>query len=102
MLIIRGVNLFPSQIEELICKFPQLVPHYQIIVEKQGHLDALTVRVEQGADMDSAEHVRESIGNALQHQIKSLVGVSAAVEVMPPFAIERVIVGKARRVIDKR
>jgi phenylacetate-CoA ligase len=75
---------------------------FQIIVEKQGHLDALTVRVEQGADMDSAEHVRESIGNALQHQIKSLVGVSAAVEVMPPFAIERVIVGKARRVIDKR
>lgn len=102
MLIIRGVNLFPSQIEELICKFPQLVPHYQIIVEKQGHLDALTVRVEQSADMDPAEHARASIGNALQHQIKSLVGVNAKVEVTPPFAIERVIVGKARRVIDKR
>jgi len=102
MLIIRGVNLFPSQIEELICKFPQLVPHYQIIVEKQGHLDALTVRVEQGADMDHAEHARAAIGNDLQHQIKSLIGVNAKVEVTPPFAIERVIVGKARRVIDKR
>jgi len=102
MLIIRGVNLFPSQIEELICKFPQLVPHYQIIVEKRGHLDTLTVRVEQGVDMKHAEDVRETIGNTLEHQIKSLIGVSASVEVAPPFAIERVIVGKARRVIDKR
>jgi len=102
MLIIRGVNLFPSQIEELICKFPQLVPHYQIIVEKHGHLDALTVRVEQGANMDHADDARASLGNALQHQIKSLIGVSALVEVTPPFAIERVVVGKARRVIDKR
>jgi phenylacetate-CoA ligase len=102
MLIIRGVNVFPSQIEELICKFPQLVPHYQIIVEKRGHLDALTVRVEQGADMDHAEDARASIGNALQHQIKSLIGVNALVEVTLPFAIERVVVGKARRVIDKR
>jgi phenylacetate-CoA ligase len=102
MLIIRGVNVFPSQIEELICKFSQLVPHYQIIVEKRGHLDALTVRVEQGADMDRAEDARASIGNALQHQIKSLIGVNALVEVTPPFAIERVVVGKARRVLDKR
>jgi phenylacetate-CoA ligase len=102
MLIIRGVNVFPSQIEELICKFPQLVPHYQIIVEKRGHLDALTVRVEQGVDMDHAEDARASIGNALQHQIKSLIGVNALVEVTPPFAIERVVVGKARRVLDKR
>ena len=102
MLIIRGVNVFPSQIEELICKFPQLVPHYQIIVEKHGHLDALTVRVEQGANMDHTDDARASLGNALQHQIKSLIGVSALVEVTPPFGIERVVVGKARRVIDKR
>jgi phenylacetate-CoA ligase len=102
MLIIRGVNVFPSQIEELICSVPQLVPHYQIIVEKHGHLDSLTVRVEQGAEMDHAEDARALIGNALGHQIKSLIGVSASVEVTPPFAIERVVVGKARRVIDKR
>jgi len=102
MLIVRGVNVFPSQIEELICKVPQLVPHYQIIVEKSGHLDALTVRVEQGADIDRAETARASLGKSLQHQIKSFIGVSATVEVTPPFAIERVIVGKARRVIDKR
>ncbi len=102
MLIIRGVNVFPSQIEELICKVPQLVPHYQIVVEKDGHLDALTVRVEQSADMDRAENARTSVGKQLQHQIKSLIGVSALVEVTPPFAIERVTVGKARRVLDKR
>lgn len=102
MLIVRGVNVFPSQIEELICKVPQLVPHYQIIVEKDGHLDELTVRVEQGADIDRAETTRASLGKSLRHQIKSLIGVSATVEVTPPFAIERVIVGKARRVIDKR
>ena len=102
MLIIRGVNVFPSQIEELICKVPQLVPHYQIIVGKDGHLDTLTVRVEQSADADPADEARASVGKQLQHQIKSLVGVSALVEVASPFAIERVIVGKARRVIDKR
>ena len=102
MLIIRGVNVFPSQIEELICKLPQLVPHYQIVVARDGHLDTLTVRVEQGADMDRAEAARTSLGKQLQHRIKSLIGVSATVEVTPPFAIERVIVGKAQRVIDKR
>ncbi len=102
MLIIRGVNVFPSQIEELICQVPQLVPHYQIIVEKDGHMDAMKVRVEHSADIDHADSARASLAKQLQHHIKSLIGVSAAVEVAPPFAIERVTVGKARRVIDKR
>jgi len=100
MLIIRGVNVFPSQIEELICKLPALAPHYILIVDKDGHLDSLTVRVELTAEMRYAD--RDTVSNELQHNIKSYIGVSAQVEVVEPFAIERVTVGKAKRVIDKR
>jgi phenylacetate-CoA ligase len=100
MLIIRGVNVFPSQIEELICKTPALAPHYQLIADKDGHLDSLTVRVELTAEMRYAD--RDTVASELQHHIKSYVGVSSSVEVVEPFAIERVSVGKARRVIDKR
>ena len=102
MLIIRGVNVFPSQIEELICRMPQLVPHYQLVLDKDGHLDALTVRVELEPTADRAEHVRPRLARELEHHIKSLIGVTARVEVTPPFAIERVTVGKAKRVIDNR
>ncbi|MGH8676963.1 MAG: phenylacetate--CoA ligase PaaK [Burkholderiales bacterium] len=102
MLIIRGVNVFPSQIEELICRMTQLVPHYQLIVEKDGHLDTLTVRVELEPTAERSETARNSLGGQLQHHIKSLIGVSAQVEVTAPFAIERVTLGKAKRVIDKR
>ncbi|MEX0959624.1 MAG: phenylacetate--CoA ligase PaaK [Burkholderiales bacterium] len=102
MLIIRGVNVFPTQIEELICSMPQLVPHYQLVLDKDGHLDALTVRVELEPAADRAEHVRAHLARELQHHIKSLIGVTAQVEVTPPFAIERVTVGKAKRVIDNR
>jgi phenylacetate-CoA ligase len=100
MLIIRGVNVFPSQIEELICKLPALAPHYALIVDKDGHLDSLTVRVELTAEMRYAD--RDTVSNELQHNIKSYIGVSAQVEILEPFAIERVTVGKAKRVIDKR
>jgi len=100
MLIIRGVNVFPSQIEELICKTPALAPHYLLIADKEGHLDSLTVRVELTAEMRYAD--RDTVAGELQHHIKSYVGVSSRVEVVEPFAIERVSVGKARRVIDKR
>src|SRR5262245_17743472 len=100
MLIIRGVNVFPSQIEELICKTPALAPHYLLIADKDGHLDSLTVRVELTAEMRYAD--RDSVASELQHHSKSYVGVSSSVEVVEPFAIERVSVGKARRVIDKR
>lgn len=102
MLIIRGVNLFPSQIEELICNNPQLVPQYQIIVDKQGHLDNLTVRVEHAPGIGNAANAKTALAKDLAHHIKSLIGVSAAVEVVEPFAIERVTLGKARRVFDKR
>jgi len=104
MLIIRGVNLFPSQIEELICRMPQLAPHYLLVVDKEGHLDSLTVRVElnpQGPAGTGAG-ARDSAARELEQHVKSLIGVSARVEVTEPFAIERVTVGKARRVIDRR
>src|SRR3954469_15818063 len=88
MLIIRGVNVFPSQIEELILKMPQLAPHYLLVLDKDGHLDSLTVVVEGDA----------AAGSALQHSIKSYIGISADVRIGP---VER-SVGKARRVIDQR
>jgi len=88
MLIIRGVNVFPSQIEELILKQPGLTPHYVLEVSKQGPLDHLTVIVEGDAGACPA----------LQHSIKSYIGISAEVRI---GAVERSI-GKAKRVIDKR
>ncbi len=96
MMIIRGVNVFPSQIEELILKQPELSPHYVLELSKDGPLDHLTVLVEKvpGApDKGSAA--------ALQHNIKSLIGVTADVKIVPLSTIERSI-GKAKRVIDKR
>jgi phenylacetate-CoA ligase len=100
MLIIRGVNVFPSQIEELICKLPALAPHYLLIVDKDGHLDTLTVRVELDPAMRYAD--RDTVARELGHHIKSYIGVSAGVEVVEPMAIERVTIGKAKRVVDKR
>ncbi|HEX4927583.1 MAG TPA: phenylacetate--CoA ligase PaaK [Burkholderiales bacterium] len=88
MLIIRGVNVFPSQIEELILKQPGLAPHYVLELSKQGPLDHLTVVVE-GDPAASA---------ALQHSIKSYIGITADVRI---GSVERSI-GKAKRVIDKR
>jgi len=89
MLIIRGVNVFPSQVEELILKTPGLSPHYVLEVSKDGPLDHLTVLVEgKGAD-------------TLRHAIKSYIGITADVREVPISSIERSI-GKAKRVIDKR
>jgi phenylacetate-CoA ligase len=89
MLIIRGVNVFPSQIEELILRQPGLSPHYVLELSKQGPLDHLTVLVE-------GEGVEE-----LRHAIKSYIGITADVRSVPINTIERSI-GKAKRVIDKR
>ena len=100
MLIIRGVNVFPSQIEELICARVALAPHYLLVLDKDGPLDCLTVRVEVNPGMRDAN--RDTVAHELQHAIKSYVGVSAAIEVLDPYAIERVVVGKARRVLDRR
>ena len=103
MLIIRGVNLFPTQVEELILRMPQLTPQYQLVVSREAHLDALEVQVEVRADVWPQLSVdgRSALARELQHHIKSYIGVSAAVVPLEPNAIERTA-GKARRVVDKR
>jgi len=100
MLIIRGVNLFPTQIEELVLWQGQLSGQYQLVVTRDGHLDEVEVRCEVLPQHVGAD--RALIGVALQHRIKSLIGVSTTVSVGAPDSIERTLVGKARRVVDKR
>ena len=100
MLIIRGVNLFPTQVEELVLKHGQLSGQYQLVVTREQLLDELTVRCELTPEHLNAS--RDAIARELQHQIKSLIGVSARVDVGLPDSIERTLVGKARRVVDKR
>ena len=101
MLIIRGVNVFPSQIEELILKMPALAPHYQLQVWRDGHLDKLDVLGEMRDASMSADAV-SALCRDLEHRIKTFVGVSTRVTLAPPEGIERTMTGKARRVIDKR
>ena len=100
MLIIRGVNVFPSQIEELILKSSTLAPHYVIEVTRPHNLDEVEVQVEMQAEADN-ETARSQAAAELQHHIKSFIGISARVRVVPAASIER-SAGKARRVVDKR
>jgi phenylacetate-CoA ligase len=99
MMIIRGVNVFPTQIEELILKDAVLAPHYQLEITRPGNLDELTVMVERVPASGSADG--NAAGTRLAHHIKSLIGVSAEVRVAAPGSIERSL-GKARRIVDKR
>ena len=101
MMIVRGVNVFPSQIEELILQRPLLAPHYVCELDKEGPLDTLTVRVELKAGEHGDGSAAAGARAALEHAIKSLIGVSCRVRVEPPGAIDR-SVGKAQRVIDRR
>jgi phenylacetate-CoA ligase len=100
MLIIRGVNLFPSQLEELILADRRLAPHYLIQLHRDGRLDRLTLRVEARPDA-AEESAREASSRDLAHRIKALIGLTAAVEVMPPGGLER-SAGKAQRILDLR
>jgi phenylacetate-CoA ligase len=99
MLIIRGVNVFPTQIEELILKEKELVPHYQIEITRPKNLDEMVVLVERSPEIGSAEG--DKAGGRLAHMVKSMIGVSTDVRVVQPGTIERSM-GKARRVVDKR
>ena len=100
MLIIRGVNVFPTQIEELVFQQGQLAGQYQIVVTREAQLDEIEVRCEV---LPSAIHAdRDAAAAWLQHRIKTMVGVSARVHVGAPDSIERTLTGKARRVLDKR
>lgn len=100
MLIIRGVNVFPTQVEELVLKMPELSGQYQLVVTRSGHLDELQVLVELQPQHEDAS--RDAVAGRLQERIKTLIGVSTTVSVGAPASIERTLVGKARRVIDKR
>ena len=102
MLIIRGVNVFPSQIEELVLQEERLSPHYMLEVSREGRMDELAVMVElkpQYAHLGSDEQA--AVKKHLAHRIKTLIGVSAAIRIQETGGIER-SVGKAKRVIDKR
>ena len=102
MLIIRGVNVYPTQIEELILKQPELAPHYLIEVTRPGTLDEMTVHVEMGSDLaQGSQEMRHTAAQGLEHNIKAYIGVSATVRLALPAGIERSL-GKARRVLDKR
>ena len=100
MLIIRGVNVFPTQIEEIVLQNEKLSGQYQILVARDGNLDKVTVRCELQPGISTVERAETS--NWVKHRIKTLVGITCDVEVLNPEAIERTLVGKARRVIDQR
>jgi phenylacetate-CoA ligase len=100
MIILRGVNLFPSQIEEQVLRCERFSGHYQIVLTREGRLDAMAVHVEARAGPDNLA-LLESESLMLAGHIKAMLGVSAQVVVQPPGAIERSM-GKARRVIDRR
>ena len=99
MIILRGVNLFPTQIEELILRTPELAPHFQCVLTREGRLDALTVRVERRGAVDPA--AAAGAGAVLATLVKDTIGVTVAVEVLDPDGIERSL-GKARRILDQR
>jgi phenylacetate-CoA ligase len=101
MLIIRGVNVFPSQIEEIILNERVFAPNYLLEVDRDGHLDALTVQVEWPASGAMDAEARKAAARVLAHHVKSSVGISVQVKVVDPGTLER-SVGKARRVIDRR
>jgi phenylacetate-CoA ligase len=99
MIILRGVNLFPTQVEELILGIGALSPHFQLHLSKRGNLDAMTVHVERRPD--AAEPDAEAAGAQLATMIKNTIGVTAAIVVENPETIERSM-GKMRRIVDER
>jgi len=101
MLIIRGVNVFPSQVEEQVLQMPALAPHYQLVVSKDGHLDKLEVRCELREGEFTGDQV-QTLAQELKHRIKTYIGVTTSVNLLPSQGIERSMTGKARRVIDQR
>jgi phenylacetate-CoA ligase len=104
MLIVRGVNVFPSQIEEQILRDKRLSGNYQVVLTRDGHLDNLEVRCEVQRELSASmsDKLSSEIAKELQHHIKTNVGVSTRVTVMHFEGIPRTLVGKAKRVIDER
>jgi len=102
MLIIRGVNVFPSQIESVLCNIDGVEPHYQLIVDRDGNLDTLEVQVEVNEHVFSDEiKVMQALNNEIRKQIKDLLGITCKIRLVEPKTITR-SEGKAQRVIDRR
>jgi phenylacetate-CoA ligase len=99
MMIVRGVNVFPTQIEELILRTAPLSPHFQCVLRRDGRMDTLTVRVERRAAVDAG--AAERAGHELRRLVKDTIGVSVDVEVIEPDGVERSM-GKMRRIVDQR
>ena len=104
MLIVRGVNVFPTQIEEQILRDPRLTGNYQIVLTREGHLDNVEVRCEVQRELSGklSRAAVEEISRGLQHHIKTIIGISTRIKVMDFDTIPRTQTGKARRVIDER
>jgi phenylacetate-CoA ligase len=100
MMIVRGVNVFPTQIEELLLGIPGLCGHYQLVLSREGRLDELEVQVEARSPSDLDQARAHAVGE-LEHAMKARIGITAKVSVFKPGEIERSL-GKAKRVIDKR
>jgi phenylacetate-CoA ligase len=101
MLIVRGVNVYPSQIEAVLLAVPDLSPHYQLVLERKGSLDQVTVEVEAAQNISPTKEAYERIAQAARHHIKSMIGISTDVSVRKPGEIPR-SQGKAVRVRDLR
>ncbi|MFJ2902177.1 phenylacetate--CoA ligase PaaK [Streptomyces sp. NPDC087212] len=99
LVILRGVNLFPTQIEEILLRTPGVAPHFQLRLTKEGRLDALTVRAE--ARPGAGPEVRDAAVRAVTAAVKDGIGVSVTVEIVEPDSLER-SVGKIRRIVDLR
>jgi phenylacetate-CoA ligase len=101
MMIVRGVNVFPTQIEELILKRPELSAHYQCVLTREGPMDNLTVVVETRPGLSPESIEARAAAKQLQHEVKVYVGSSVSVDLKPEGGVER-SQGKARRVVDLR
>ncbi|THA75768.1 phenylacetate--CoA ligase PaaK [Streptomyces sp. A0592] len=99
MIILRGVNLYPTQIEEILLRTPGLAPHFQLRLAREGRMDTLTVRVEARRESDTAQ--REAAAAGVVQAVKAGIGVSVRVEVVDPETLER-SVGKIKRLVDLR
>jgi phenylacetate-CoA ligase len=100
MIILRGVNLFPTQIEELILRTPDLAPHYQLVLARPHRLDEMTVRVE-ARPQNAGSEERADAARRLARLVKDSIGVTVAVDVVEPEILERSL-GKAQRIVDLR
>jgi len=102
MIIVRGVNVFPTQVESVLLEFGETAPHYQLIVEREGTMDKLTIEVEMSPALFSDTVTELShLERRIYHRIDSVLGISADIRLVEPFSIPR-SEGKSKRVIDKR